>query len=194
MASSINKLFIGLLIVLLDLRVNELNLLPDSVGYLIVGIALGQLESFQKSFGSGRKYAALLFLVALPDVYSQGLNIFPAGTTQGINPLGPLWGGIGAALHLALAYSIFQGLLELAREKGLKELETTTAERWKSYLVIKVLVLFSMPFIMNISQIYFILLFVAISVLGFIVEILFLASVRAYFREINLREQSEKHE
>lgn len=41
-ASSINKLFWGLLLVLLDVKINQLDILPDIIGYLIVVSGLNQ--------------------------------------------------------------------------------------------------------------------------------------------------------
>ena len=62
MASHFAKLFWGLLLVILDFKINGFDLLPDGLGYLIVAAGCGGLGRLSSRFPSAR---FLCFLLAI---------------------------------------------------------------------------------------------------------------------------------
>jgi hypothetical protein len=69
MKAGFNRIFLGLLFVVLDIRVNSIDLfLPDFVGYILIASGLGLLAPHDKWFRRSRVIAIIMIFFSLTDL------------------------------------------------------------------------------------------------------------------------------
>jgi hypothetical protein len=67
MKAGFNRIFWGLLLVVIDVRINSIDLLPDFVGYILIVIGLGLLAPHHKWFRWARVIAIIMICLSLTD-------------------------------------------------------------------------------------------------------------------------------
>jgi hypothetical protein len=110
----LGKVFWGYFLILLDFRVNGLDILPDFVGYFLIIAGLAGLSAESVWFGKAKPFAWISLLLSLSDIYQV---TYPVGSV-------PTWIWlysltVGAAvlfLQAALQYCILRGLREAAAQ------------------------------------------------------------------------------
>jgi len=137
--SSFNRLFCGFFFILLNFRINGIDILPDIVGYIFFFLALRDLEIENSFFLKAKNFSMPLILLSLFNIYerpaqSNGVNF---GTFGGF---GILIGIASLILNLILVYNIFMGIKELAYSKQLSEIATEAQSRWNQYLTLQIAV------------------------------------------------------
>ena len=71
----------GLLLVVLDLRIDDLDLLPDPVGWLVVLLAVGSLSRLHRAFAVAAAAAALGLVASVPDWMAPGQSLVAMATS-----------------------------------------------------------------------------------------------------------------
>ncbi|MFK4998462.1 hypothetical protein ACI2OX_17435 [Bacillus sp. N9] len=71
----INRIFWGLMLVLLDIHIVFIDLLPDFIGYLLIASALGTLQPFSTKFSKAKGIAYALAFLSLPYLLVPQMNI-----------------------------------------------------------------------------------------------------------------------
>ena len=137
--SPFGKLFWGFLIVLIDIRINGFDLLPDLIGFIMIVVGLGQLTQRNAIFGRARPYAASLLILSALDLFSR-----TTAESSGLE----LFGSAGlafaylialAVINLMLVFFICRGIGEMARAGGATELADLSVTRWQFFLFTYVL-------------------------------------------------------
>lgn len=135
-----NNLFWGFILTQFDFRVEGLNMLPDTMGYLIIYHGLEQLMEHNKHFKTAR-------IIALPLVFLSIFDLFTVNQlAHDIKAWVFLTGGIvTGVVDLLLVYHICIGIAELALASRHDDLEIPAYKRWRYYLYAKICYLILTP-------------------------------------------------
>ncbi|CAM3585460.1 MULTISPECIES: hypothetical protein [Saccharibacillus] len=156
MKPAFRNIFVGLLIVLMDIEIG-FDLLLDPVGYLFIAYGLSRLDKAMPLFGFGKWVALLLALLAIPavlDPAANGLGIRVL-LEQGRLPMEVSWSKIGipGILEdfglLLLFYTLSEGTCRLAKRHGEAALAEHMRGGWWLYFVSTAPMLLLSPFLLN---------------------------------------------
>ncbi|WP_027623419.1 hypothetical protein [Clostridium lundense] len=147
-----NKLFWGMIFIIFDINLGTINILPNFIGYMLIYSALNILEKQHEIYKKGKIPAMILTILTLNDIIHTDKNNLLSGEYQSPNFLGMLIGTIVMIISIYLIYIICKGIYYISIERGFDELKESTETRWRFYLGIEILMLFYMPFSLNISQ------------------------------------------
>ena len=130
MSKSLGLVFWGILLAMLDFRINGFDLLPDFLGYLLVAIGCTGLISASSLFKPARLIAWILVIFELASL---------AGARLG-EPIS----SVDSLLDLVLIWCVLGGVIELAVAQGREDLARRATVRRKLYLI-ATLISFLMP-------------------------------------------------
>ncbi|AGK95546.1 hypothetical protein [Clostridium pasteurianum] len=159
-ASSYNRLFWGMIVLIFHINLGPINVLPNFAGYMLIYSGLNILSSQHKIYEKGKLPAIILVILTLKDVWHNKDNSIMIGSSYNLGLVTMLIGAVTAVVDLYLIYIICKGICELCRERELDSLMTNTADAWKFYFVISLIFLFSIPFSINLPVGYNIFLFI----------------------------------
>ncbi|QVK17292.1 hypothetical protein KHQ81_10550 [Mycoplasmatota bacterium] len=100
------KIFIGTILILLDFRIQGLNIIPDIIGYILIFIGLSEIIHLNSKFAVARIMSIILILFSIPDIYSINTES-PSGLFYFINI-------ITSIIYLIYSYSLYIGIKENA--------------------------------------------------------------------------------
>ncbi len=148
--SGFSKLFWGFLIILLDFRLQNFDILPDIIGYLMIYSGLGQLFYLSEHFNFARKYTVPLAILSLFDIvqFQRPISFDP---TTGVMFI---VGIVTAVIDLMMVYHICVGIAKAAVGINQLELEQIAMNRWKYYLVAKLAFLVTTPVMLMNTQLF----------------------------------------
>lgn len=151
-ALSYRRLFWAMIIIIFDFNLGPINVLPNCIGYILTYFALNELQNQHEIYKKGKTPAILLTLLTLKDIIvstnSDNLLIGKfAPVNFGLMALGTLV----MLINIYLIYIVCKGIYLLSIERDLEDVKKSTKARWKAFLVISVIMLFYMPFSLNIS-------------------------------------------
>ncbi|MBS4197287.1 hypothetical protein [Lederbergia citri] len=184
-AKAFTKIFWGFMIVFLDLKINQFDLLPDFIGYFIVVSGLIDLSTFSFYFKRANIYAIFLGLASIPTYFIGEINILGGfiPSTSTILILATL--SIMTLIHLALIYYLLIGSIELANQHKKESLAYTTKNNLKIYIIVVLGVAVLTPFALNISETAALTLITIGSIASFVVEIMILILIWQYRKTFN---------
>ncbi len=150
--SSINKVFWGLIIVLIDINIIIIDILPDIIGYLIVVSGLNQLLAYSSNFSKAKGLSICLALLSLVTIFqgppipmdefslsNMTLFVLAISTVHGI-------------LHLFMVYYTILGLIELAEKEGFMLFAKSANKGIYIYVIGSLISLAAVPFFMNVDE------------------------------------------
>lgn len=145
------RIFQGLLLVLLDFRIQYFDILPDFLGYILIFRALGTLAEQHSYFSKAKPYALVLIFLSLTSIFEvpQTNLLEHSISTQELGWL-LLAQGI-MILDVVVLYWICQGIGELAKERSLDELREKARFRWQFYFAVTSVLLVYTPFALNLD-------------------------------------------
>ncbi|PKM62546.1 MAG: hypothetical protein CVU97_04730 [Firmicutes bacterium HGW-Firmicutes-21] len=123
----LKKVFIGLLIIIFDLRANGFNIIPDIIGYIFIMSALNSLGQYNIKFRKAKTFAAYLIFMSVFDLYK--INIYTESTFLIVFFI--LWSLLYLVLDLILIYYICDGTRQIAIEYN----EQGIADKYKTWVV-----------------------------------------------------------
>ncbi|MFD0959654.1 aminoglycoside phosphotransferase family protein [Paenibacillus chungangensis] len=160
----------GGLLVLLDFRIGGFDLLPDTIGYLLMASGMFGLNHHQRQFRTVKWLALLLavtpfihFLITFGRHSSllYTLSVDELIVAQSIQ-----------IVHVVMVYMIFQGLTTITVGTGQSSLLTVVIGRRNGYVAAHALLLFVTPFLLNIND-SIVLPLIVLNIIGLIAELLF---------------------
>lgn len=98
--------FWGLVISIIDIRINGVNLIPDFIGYLIIIVGLGRAKELDSSFKIARFASWILAPLAVTDI------IKIDGTQNSLWPLSVLT----SIIYIVFTWFLLDGIIETARQ------------------------------------------------------------------------------
>lgn len=131
-------LFIGLLLILIDLRINTFDLLPDFVGYIMIALGINELKTKGSSFSKATPFALILIFLVFPSLVGyEGIGL----DTKSLPLLPYLLETVIGVFHLLMMYFIFAGTWQLANEYKDDIWEKATKVRWNLYAIVHIIFL-----------------------------------------------------
>jgi hypothetical protein len=130
MNSYFGSIFWGLLLVFLDLSINGFDLLPDVIGYVLVGYGAGGLTNQHVAF---RTAASLSWLLAVGSVIA--FFISERSATQ-------FFGWLMTGFQCALIWTLMGGVMAIASERNRLDLAERAASRRVAYVALTVTMVF----------------------------------------------------
>lgn len=116
-AEGFRKLFWGFLFIMIDFRVQGLDILPDLIGFIFFALGINALVAESDFFGKARGLiipAAILSVFHLYErpVEGEGIQFGPLG------PFGVLIGLLYIVLTLLVVYNLFMGIPNSAQNSA----------------------------------------------------------------------------
>lgn len=149
MLTGFNKIFWGLILVLLDFRIQNFDILPDFIGYWMIYQGLQALASYNYNFGKAKMYAAPLLVLSITDFFQWQIAI--KDLQFSLPAIGfILLFTLITVLNLFMIYYVCKGISEMSLEKNLIELSKRAKHRWQLYLYLNIGLLIIRPiFVLN---------------------------------------------
>lgn len=144
------KLFWGMIFIIFDFRLGNINILPDFVGYVFILLGLSNLSLQCKFYNKAKLPAVILMVQTLFNIPYDLLNVASANDKLGVfRILLMVFNGI---VNLYLMYNVFNGIYEVSNQNNLENLMDKTSALAKFYYVATLIYLFYIPFLLNVSQ------------------------------------------
>ncbi|MGI6084312.1 MAG: hypothetical protein ACOYIF_02560 [Acetivibrionales bacterium] len=141
--NSLEKFKWGFFFIMLGIRIQGFDILPDIIGYLFFAFGLNSLRPISKFFVKASWFN-------LPMIFLSIFSIYQAPAHEEGIRLGPL-GGIGIiisiasfVLNLLTIYNLFMGIKELEESRQNLILASESERMWNNYLLLEIAVLFSL--------------------------------------------------
>lgn len=147
-----NQLFWGLFFVIFDLRIQNLDILPAFIGFIMIATALGKLSDQNVCFKNAKPFASAMVPLSFMTLFqASGINI-------SINP-SSIWdwmtlllGQLYSILELFLLGWMLRGIKEEAKLQNLPGLEQHSKSAWKFYASLSIILLMLTPFFLNVPD------------------------------------------
>jgi hypothetical protein len=117
------QIFWGLLLVLLDFRINRVDLFPDFLGYILVAIGCRELANVSRHFATANTFAWV----------SVGLALLGFLLSRGV---AQVFGLVALAVDCAMMWFLLGGIMELALARQRADLAQRASNRRIAYVVI----------------------------------------------------------
>lgn len=128
MASGFLKLFWGLVLVYCDFKINQVDLLPDFVGYLLVALGCSDLNRHIPRFSASYVAALALIVLSIVDMLI---------ATE------PAFALVCAVVNCVMIWSLFGGLADLAGQYARRDLIEKANFRRTFYVIFSALAWFA---------------------------------------------------
>ncbi|MBX0356096.1 hypothetical protein [Halobacillus sp. Nhm2S1] len=177
-----HRIFGGLLLVLIDIHLGQIEILADFIGYFLVLSALNGMEGNLKGMKGARTTALIISLIAIPQAFIGQ----PTGTTEGVSiglDLPTIYHQSLGLLKLVLTFYLFQVFIDWAKKKQEEDLQERARKLFRFYLTAHILYYALLPFSMNLPENTVIPLFIIGIAVMIILEIVFLVLIRAFRNE-----------
>ncbi|KAJ51515.1 hypothetical protein BD780_001923 [Clostridium tetanomorphum] len=150
--SGYNRLFWGMIFIIFDINLENINILPNFVGYILIYSALNILISQHEIYEKGKIPSMILIILTLKDIVYTGKDSLLSEQFQSINIFGMITGSIISIINIYLIYIICKGIYYLAIDRGMEKLKNSIEIGWKSYFIIATCMMYSIPFFLNFSR------------------------------------------
>ncbi len=143
--SGLKLVFWGLILTAINIRIQGFDIVPDPIGYIMVIVGLGRIKAYGSHFETAKKYAIILLVLSLVNVYqapasgsvdgafgeSSSSVLFSAGIFGAVPLLAMVFMLLGFAASIFFAYYLCMGLKCLLVSVGDLTLARICDERWK---------------------------------------------------------------
>ncbi|GEN54907.1 hypothetical protein [Halobacillus faecis] len=177
-----HRIFGGLLLVLIDIHLGQIEILADFIGYLLVLSALNGMEGNLKGMKGARTTALIISLIAIPQAFLGQPSGTAGGVTMGFD-LPTIYHQSLGVLKLVLVFYLFQVFIDWAKKKEEEDLQVRARKLFSFYLTAHILYYALLPFSMNLPENTVIPLFIIGIAVMIILEIVFLVLLRAFHNE-----------
>jgi hypothetical protein len=159
--SAFNKFYWGFFFIMIDFRLQGVDILPDIIGYLLFAAGFAVLVLRSSCFEKARSLNIFMIVLSVFQIYERpaqggGLHFGALG------PIGFLIGIAAAILNLLLIYNLFMGIRDMADLQGEINIREEAERRWTQYLVLQFAGFFAIILIIipPIAMIFIIVLFI----------------------------------
>ncbi|WLR46595.1 hypothetical protein LC065_13570 [Halobacillus litoralis] len=177
-----HRIFGGLLLVLIDIHLGQIEILADFIGYFLILSALNGMDGKLKGMKGARTTALIISVLAIPQAFLGQ----PAGTAEGVTmgfDLPTIYHQSLGVLKLILTFYLFQVFIDWARKKTEEDLQERARKLFRFYLTAHILYYVLLPFSMNFPENTVIPLFIVGIAVMIILEIVFLVLIRSFHNE-----------
>lgn len=150
--ASINKIFWGLMFVLIDINIVIIDVLPDIIGYFIVVSGLTQLQFHSAYFSKAKVLAVILALASLVLLFLNPPIPMEEFRLSNIKLSSLLVSTTNSILHLFLIIYIVHGLMEMAEKAEFMMLAQSAKKGLIVYIIGILATLTVFPFVWNVND------------------------------------------
>lgn len=165
------QLYWGFLFIMLDFRIQGVDILPDIVGYIFFASGFSTLASKSEYFNKASKLNIPMIILSIFSIYEKpahgsGINI----NFGALGILGILISVASLILGLLVVYYLFMGIKEMSNNVH-RDIYEEADRRWNEYLILQIAVLlgFIIAFIPLVNFLYIVGVLIASIVLTFII-------------------------
>jgi hypothetical protein len=131
-----SKFYLGFLFVMIDFRLQGVDILPDIIGYWMFAGGLSMLASKSGFFEKARSLNMFMIILSIFQIYERPAQ--GSGINFGLlGPVGFLIGIAATILSLIVIYNLFMGIKDMARLQGQTGISEEAEKRWVQYLVLQ---------------------------------------------------------
>ncbi|ERJ11199.1 hypothetical protein [Haloplasma contractile] len=142
MREGFNKLIIGFVFLFFDFRLQNIDVLPDPIGYLFIFLGMTALMGFIKEFEQSRNIAIVLLVLSIPGVINikHGVDLSTNNGLTSSFDLGYMFvlGILTSILSVVLMYYLFIGISRKAKFHNFYDLARLSHVTWVLVLVINI--------------------------------------------------------
>lgn len=170
MNKGFRHIFWGLLFLLIDIRIELFDIIPDFIGYIFIVNGLSTLSLSEERFAKVRPFAIALIFLSIPSL----LGVWEVDLMENhISIFAMLFQLITGIIQLLMMYFIFDATFHLATKYDDETWAEATKSRWKIYMVIHILILTMNGFMFNVAfevlQVIFIVLVIAALIVDIVI-------------------------
>ena len=129
MVKSISFIFWGLFLVILDLNINQFDLLPDFIGYILVAVGAGGLINSSKQFSISRICCWILAVLSIIDIIIKGQILIILGL-------------IGLVINCVMMWFLLGGFSDIATRYNRPDLSSKALTRRIVYIALSCATMF----------------------------------------------------
>jgi hypothetical protein len=138
------KLFWGYIFIFINLRISGVDILPDSIGYIIILQGIKMLLPNSEHFTMAMKYNYPLIVLSLFSIYQNNIRDGYFTLPQS-SLIGTIVGIASTVVSLLLMYNLFVGIKEMCRKNNIIDLSNTADELWNYYWKVLLAVFLAIP-------------------------------------------------
>ncbi|WNS76616.1 hypothetical protein RRV45_06310 [Bacillus sp. DTU_2020_1000418_1_SI_GHA_SEK_038] len=150
--SSINKVFWGLILVLIDINIIIIDILPDIIGYFIAVSGLNQLQAYSSYFSKAKGLAISLALLSLVTIFQSPPIPLDEFSLSNMSLFVMVISMIHGIIHLFMVYYTILGLIEMAENEGSMLFAKSAKKGVRTYVIGTFASLAAVPFFMNVDD------------------------------------------
>ena len=170
-----NKIFYGMIFVLLSINISGVDILPAFIGYIFFISAYENLKNESVYFKKSRKFLWVLLIITIIMFYRTAFIGIDLLDTDKL-PQEFALALITVFLTLLNFYNMFKGIKEMAIAKGYNEIAQEAGKRWKQIVLLNILtLLFIVIIFVPVLNIAYLL---AIAVLSIIITVKIMKMIR----------------
>jgi hypothetical protein len=164
--SGFDKLFWGFLFVMVDFRLQGIDILPDVIGYIPFAVGFNLLGEYSIHFKKAGTYNMIMIIVSIFQIYEQPAQ----GGGININPFSMLVGSVSLLFGLVVGYYLFVGIKDMAQNQAKMDIYEEAGKKWTQYFVLHLAAFFAfvLIFIPPLAFVYIMVLFLIAIILTFI--------------------------
>ncbi|GKX68118.1 hypothetical protein [Inconstantimicrobium mannanitabidum] len=179
----LNRIFWGFIIITFHINIGPIPILPDFIGYILIGNGLYSIiniDGTDESFLKARKITTIMVIISIINLL---LNIVPT-ENKTPNILMSIYGVLVSSIAYVLYYYIIKGLKEEAIKKELFDFARSLERVWYAILACMTVHLSLLAFNINfIRNEHFTIVLWGLWILILIVRIVFLRYLRVAYNE-----------
>lgn len=185
LASAINRIFWGLIFVIINVNIIYFDIFPDFIGYFMILAALSKLQSYSVYFSKAKIFAVILALYAIPLWFIPDLLL-----TEGFHPSSEtvyflLSTVVHTFLHIGLIYMILCGLIEIAEKCTLSNWINRIGKGLRVYVYTMFVCWTIIPFVLNMTENAAMITLIGTMMFSFIMELMIIVLIRKFRNSIN---------
>jgi hypothetical protein len=171
--SAFNKFYWGFFFIMIDFRLQGVDIIPDIIGYWFLAAGFNILASRSSCFEKAKNLNMFMIFLSIFQIYERPAQ--GSGINFGVlGPIGFLIGIAATIINLLVIYNLFMGIKDMAGLQGEINIKEEAEKRWTQYLMLQLAGLCAIILIIipPIAMIYIIVLFVisivfTIAIMGF---------------------------
>jgi hypothetical protein len=132
------KYYWGFLFIMLDFRLQGVDIMPDVIGFVLFMIGFQTLAAQSEYFQKGKAFNVIMIVVSIFSIYEKPVQ----GGGIHINPIGAIIGLLSLVLLIIVVYHLFMGIKEMASKRRLFDLVEEAGQKWTYFLVFQIVALF----------------------------------------------------
>jgi hypothetical protein len=175
-----NKIFWGFVLILIDIRFNRMDIIPDFIGYFYIWAGLNALAFYNKECLKTSYLSIVLLVLSFNSLFTERFLRMGNGNYL-TKPFSFVIGLFETALHLVLIFQIIQSIIYFSKQWRNKFLENSCYRFLKIYMSMMIMLSISLIIMVSMTikapQAYFISSIISILIELYLLYIIYKAKI-----------------